>query len=289
MNENAAEASASFLLHCPDRPGVVAAVSAFIAEHKGNIIHAEQHIDKEAEIFFQRVEFSLQSFQLAREEIQPAFAQIAEEFKMDVSLNFSDESPPIGILCSKQGHCLHDLLGRWYMGELPGRPAFVASNHTNFKDITERMGVPFHHLPVTKETKAEQEAELLKLTASEGIELLVMARYMQILSDDFLQKFPGKVINIHHSFLPAFPGAKPYHQALKRGVKIVGATAHYATADLDEGPIIAQDTVPVDHRDNVEDLLTKGRDLEMVVLAKAVRAHLEHRVLTYGNKTVVFS
>lgn len=281
--------TASFLLNCPDAPGVVASVSSFIAEHKGNIIHAEQHTDSEVGIFFQRVEFSLDGFDLEADAILPAFQDIAKKLKMTVSLKFSDENPVVGLLCSKQGHCLHDLLSRWQRQELPGHPAFVASNHTDMQDFTEKLEIPFHHLPVTSETKSSQEAEILKLAKENNVELLVMARYMQILSKDFIEQFEGKIINIHHSFLPAFPGANPYKQAYERGVKVVGATAHYATADLDEGPIISQDVVRVGHRDRVEDLIRKGRDLEMVVLADAVRAHLEHRVLDYNNKTVVFS
>ena len=281
--------TANFLLSCADTPGVVASVSTFIAEHNGNIIHAEQHTDQKVGIFFQRVEFSLENFGLPKDEILKTFEPISKKFNMDVSLKFSSESPAVGILCSTEGHCLYDLLGRWHREELPGKPAFVASNHTNFEEFSKSLGVDFHHLPVTKENKAKQEAQLLEIIESNGVELLIMARYMQILSKDFLEKFQGKVINIHHSFLPAFPGAKPYYRAHERGVKIVGATAHYATAELDEGPIISQDIVRVGHRDSVEDLIRKGRDLEMVVLADGVRAHLEHRVLDYNNKTVVFS
>lgn len=281
--------TASFLLHCSDAPGVVASVARFIAEHKGNIIHAEQHTDQEVGIFFQRVEFSLDGFGLKQDEILPAFQEISTKLNMEVSLKFSDENPAVGLLCSKEGHCLYDLLGRWNRGEFPGKPAFVASNHKELEDIAQKMGVAFHHFPVSAETKSDQEKEILQLAAKTGTELLVMARYMQVLSDDFIQNFAGKIINIHHSFLPAFPGAKPYKQAHQRGVKIVGATAHYATADLDEGPIISQDIVRVGHRDAVTDLIRKGRDLEIVVLADAVRAHLEHRVLDYNNKTVVFS
>lgn len=281
--------TASFLLHCPDAPGVVASVASFIAEHNGNIIHAEQHTDSEVNIFFQRVEFSLEGFGLKPDQILPAFESVASKFNMQVSLKFSDENPTVGLLCSKEGHCLYDLLGRWHRGELSGAPAFVASNHEHLQDITEKMGVPFYHFPITPATKSNQENEILKLAEKTGTKLLVMARYMQILSQDFIQGFSGRIVNIHHSFLPAFPGAKPYKQAHERGVKIVGATAHYATADLDEGPIISQDIVRVGHRDTVEDLIRKGRDLEIVVLADAVRAHLEHRVLDYNHKTIVFS
>ena len=280
--------TASFLLTCPDRSGIVAAVAQFVADYNGNIVHAEQHRDPEAGVFFQRVEFSLEGFGLDRAEIAPAFGAVAKKFGMKTSLRFSDEVAKVAVLCSKQGHCLHDLLGRWHMGEMPGKCEFVASNHPDFQDLCGGMGVKFHHLPVSSKSKQAQEAQLLDLLAESGTELVVMARYMQILSEDFLAGFSGKVINIHHSFLPAFPGAKPYHQAFERGVKVVGVTAHYATAELDEGPIIAQDVVAVDHRDTVKDLAQKGRDLEMVVLARAVKAHLQHKVLAYNNKTVVF-
>ncbi|MCB0995640.1 MAG: formyltetrahydrofolate deformylase [Acidimicrobiales bacterium] len=280
--------TATLLLSCPDQPGIVAAVSQFVADHGGNIVHAEQHTDREEGIFFQRVEFEVDGFGLEREGIRAAFDPILERFAMSASIRFSDQVQRVAVLVSKQGHCLLDLLGRWHMNELPGHLALVASNHPDHCDVTNSFGVDFHHLPVTPDTKQQQEADLLALLADEGIDLVVMARYMQILSPAVVAAHPMRIINIHHSFLPAFPGGRPYHQAHERGVKIVGVTAHYATADLDEGPIIEQDVVRVSHRDGVTDLVRKGRDLEMVVLARAVRAHLEHRILVYGNKTVVF-
>lgn len=282
------EDTATLLITCPDRTGIVAAVSTFIDEHGGNIIHAEQHTDTEESIFFQRVEFGVAGFDLARQEIEPAMAPIVAEYDMELSLRFSDERQRVALLCSKQGHCLHDLLGRWHMGEMPGELSMVISNHPDHGDTVEMFDVAFHHLPVSADNRAEQEQQMLGLMAEADVDLVVMARYMQILGPRVVDAYPGRIINIHHSFLPAFPGGRPYHQAFNRGVKIVGVTAHYATADLDEGPIIDQDVVRVSHRDGPADLVRRGRDLEMVVLAGAVRAHLESRVLVYRNKTVVF-
>ena len=285
--------SAVFLLSCPDARGVVSTTASFIADHDGNIIHAEQHVDAGADgghpVFFQRIEFDLDGFGLARDEILPAFEPLAARFGMHVELRFTDERVPTAVLASRQPHCLYDLLTRWRSGELPIDLRVVVSNHPDHRDLCEHLGVPYVHLPVTRETKPEQEAEVLATAASHGVELIVLARYMQILSAGFVQRFPSRIINIHHSFLPAFVGANPYRQAHDRGVKLIGATAHYATEDLDEGPIIAQDTEHVSHRDDVTRLTQKGRDLETIVLARAVRAHAEHRVLVYGRKTVVFS
>lgn len=282
-------ATAVFLITCPDRPGLVAAVANFVAGHGGNILHAEQHTDASTGVFFQRVEWDLAGFPLARDEIGPAFAPVAEALGMDVRLAFSDDVHRVAILASREPHCLTDLLARWSAGELPAAEVrLVVSNHPDHRETAAFHGVPYHHLPVTPATKPTQEATLRRLLDDEGIDLVVLARYMQILSDDFVAHRPNRIVNIHHSFLPAFVGARPYHQAHARGVKVIGVTAHYATAVLDEGPIIAQDVTRVTHRDSVDDLIRKGRDLEKVVLARALRAHLEHRVLVYGNKTVVF-
>ena len=283
--------TAVLLLSCPDQRGVVAATAQFIAAHDGNIVHAEQHVDVGAgdgdAVFFQRVEFELDGFGLDRSEIADAFAPTAERLDMHVDLRFSDVPTPTAIMASKQPHCLYDLLTRWRSGELPMDLRLIVSNHPDHADIAAHMGVEYLHLPVTPDTKVEQESAVLDALDERGIELVVMARYMQILSDRFVSIRP--IINIHHSFLPAFVGANPYRQAFERGVKLIGATAHYATADLDEGPIIEQDTVHVTHRDDVQRLTARGRDLETIVLARAVRAHLEHRVLVHGRKTVVFS
>jgi len=279
--------TAVLLLTCPDQRGIVVATAEFIQRHGGNILHAEQHAD--GTTFFQRIEFELDGFGLERNEIADAFTPVAEQFDMTASVRFTDQKTPTAIMASRQPHCLHDLLSRWKSRELPMDLRVVVSNHPDHADLCEHMGVPYVHLPVTRETKPEQEAAVLATLADHEVELVVMARYMQILSDEFIAAHPMRIINIHHSFLPAFIGANPYRQAHERGVKLIGATAHYATAVLDEGPIIAQDTSHVTHRDDVARLTAKGRDLETIVLARAVRAHLEHRVLTYGNKTVVFS
>ncbi|MEM9513628.1 MAG: formyltetrahydrofolate deformylase [Actinomycetota bacterium] len=285
--------SAVFLLSCPDQQGVVSATAAFIAEHDGNIIHAEQHVDGTGGTgtasFFQRIEFDLDGFALRRDEILPAFSPVAERFDMHAELRFTDEVIPTAVLASRQPHCLYDILTRWRTGELPIDVRVVVSNHPDHREFCEHLGVPYVHLPVTPDTKPQQEADVLATLAEHGAELVVLARYMQILSDGFVGHHPDRIINIHHSFLPAFIGANPYRQAHDRGVKLIGATAHYATADLDEGPIIAQDTEHVSHRDDVARLTQKGRDLETIVLARAVRAHAEHRVLVHGRKTIVFS
>ena len=283
-----AVATAVFLITCPDRPGLVAAVANFVAAHGGNILHADQHTDGATGVFFQRVEFDLDGFPLPRAEIATAFAPIAHDLGMQVRVAFSDDVPRVAILASREPHCLTDLLARRAAHEIDADVRMVVSNHPDHAATAEFYGVPYHHLPVTRATKPAQEAALGELLAAEAIDLVVLARYMQILSDDFVARYPSRIINIHHSFLPAFIGARPYHQAYARGVKIIGVTAHYATAELDEGPIIDQDVVRISHRDAVEDLIRKGRDLEKVVLARALRAHLEHRVLVYGNKTVVF-
>ncbi len=283
--------SAVLLLSCPDQPGIVAATAGFISANHGNIIHAEQHVDGtgsgDDRMFFQRIEFDLQGPTLA--EFGAEFQPVAERFGMHVGLRSTDTPMPTALLASKQAHCLYDLLTRRRSGELPMDLRVVVSNHLDHADFCEHLGVRFVHLPVTPSTRVAQEAALLDVLTSQGVELVVLARYMQILSPDVIRCFPDRVINIHHSFLPAFVGANPYRQAYERGVKLIGATAHYATADLDEGPIIEQDTVHVSHRDDVRRLTAKGRDLETTVLARAVRAHLEHRVLVYGHKTIVFS
>jgi formyltetrahydrofolate deformylase len=278
--------TAVLLISCRDQPGLVHAVAGFVLGQGGNIVHAEQHIDHESGVFFQRVEFETAGLDI--DALSAAFAPVAERYGMDVRIRRSDERPRVAVLVSQQPHCLTDLLARWHSGELPADLVAVISNHPDHEPLAKYYGLAFHHLPVTPATKCEQEAALLDTLAAHDVELVVLARYMQILSTTVLDAYPARIINIHHSFLPAFVGARPYHQAQQRGVKLIGATAHYATADLDEGPIIAQDVTAVSHRDAVTDLVRKGRDLETVVLARAVRAHLEHRTLVYGNKTIVF-
>ena len=280
--------TATLLISCPDQPGLVAAVSDFVYCRDGNIIHADQHTDQHEGVFLQRVEWLPADPTTRATDIEAAFAPIAERFSMDWQIHMAGARPKVALLVSKLGHCMYDLLARWRMGELEADIPVVISNHDVLRSDAERFDVDFHHLAVTAETKEQQEIRLLDLLEGHGVDTIVLARYMQILTPEVVDRYPGRIINIHHSFLPAFVGAKPYHRAHERGVKIIGATAHYVTSALDEGPIIEQDVVRVSHRDAVEDLVQKGRDLEMLVLARAVRAHLDNRVLIYGNKTVVF-
>jgi formyltetrahydrofolate deformylase len=280
--------TAVLLLSCRDQKGLVAAVSDFLYRHDGNIVHADQHTDREEDVFLQRVEWQLDGFALTRDSIAEAFRPIAERFAMTWSLRFSDEVPRVAILASKLHHCLYDLLARWRLGELHAEIPLVVSNHPDARAIADEFGVAFRHAPITPDTKAGQEVQILAELEAHRVDLVILARYMQVLSDGFVRHYPQRIINIHHSFLPAFAGARPYHQAHERGVKIIGATAHYATPELDQGPIIDQDVARVSHRDSVEDLVRKGRDLERTVLARAVDLHLRNRVLVYGNKTVVF-
>ena len=280
--------TAVLLLTCPDRRGIVAAVAEFLARHGANIVEVDQHTDHHDGVFFQRVEFELDGFDLEPDQVLEAFREVSEPFDMACELRLPERVTRIAVLASKQPHCLLDLLARWRTGELHADLAFVASNHPDHADACAFFGVPFHHLPVEPGGKAEQEARISALVAEAGVELIVLARYMQVLSPELTAAHPHGIINIHHSLLPAFVGAKPYHQAYERGVKVIGATAHYATAELDQGPIIAQDVARVTHRDSVEDLVARGRDLEALVLARAVRLHLAARVLVYGGRTVVF-
>ncbi|HJR24904.1 MAG TPA: formyltetrahydrofolate deformylase [Acidimicrobiales bacterium] len=280
--------SAVLLVSCPDRAGIVAAVATFVAEHGGNVIDLQQHTDHTDGAFFQRVEFELDGVDLARPDIGPAFQPVADRFGMRWSLRFTDERARVAILASKEAHCLHDLLNRWRTGELAIDVPVVVSNHPDHAGAAEWYGVPYAHLPIEDGDKAAQEAAVHARLEADGVDLVVLARYMQVLSPTFCEAWAERIINIHHSFLPAFQGARPYHQAHERGVKVIGVTAHYATAELDDGPIIDQDVLRVSHRDDVEDLRRKGRDLEVTVLARAVRAHSSHRVLVYGRRTVVF-
>jgi formyltetrahydrofolate deformylase len=281
-------ATAVLLISCRDQKGLVAAVADFLYRRNANIVHADQHTDPEERVFLQRVEFELDGFELAREDIAPAFQPIADRFGMAWALRFSDDTPRVAILVSKMHHCLYDLLARWRLGELHAEVPLVISNHPDAGGIAADYGIAFHHLPVTPATREGQESAIASLLDDERIDLVVLARYMQVLGDGFVSRYPQRIINIHHSVLPAFAGARPYHQAFERGVKVIGATAHYATPELDQGPIIEQDVARVSHRDSVNDLVRKGRDLEKVVLARAVDLHLRNRVIVYGNKTVVF-
>ncbi len=274
------------LLHGPDQPGLVSRVSSWIFLRGSNIVHADQHEDAEAKIFFQRVEW-IPSGQIDEE--AASFKKFAsEELGMTAKVAQSTDRPKVALFVSKIEHCFHDTILRFRSGEMAGELACIVSNHKDLAEDSERYGIPFHHCPVTKDNKALAEAEQLRIVHEYGAELIVMARYMQVLSDDFLNKAGCPVINIHHSFLPAFAGGKPYHQAHSRGVKLIGATAHFATADLDEGPIIHQDVTRINHRNAIPDLVRKGRDLEKSVFAHAIRLHLDNRILVYNNKTVVF-
>ena len=276
------------LLHGPDQTGLVARVAGWIFQRGGNILHADQHRDTEAGIFFQRIEWELAAGISATAEEQAFLGFARGELKMQATVADSLHRPRVALFVSTADHCFHELVLRWRAGDLPCEFAAVVSNHPTLAAVAQGYGLPFHFLAVTAETRAAGEAEQLALLRGLGIELVVLARYMQVLSGNFLQEFGRPVINIHHSFLPAFAGGRPYHQAHARGVKLIGATAHYATHDLDEGPIIHQDVARVTHRHGVEDLVRKGRELERMVLAQAVHWHLENRVLVYGNKTVVF-
>lgn len=279
--------TATLLISCPDQKGLVAKIASFIYANGGNIIHADQHTDFAAGLFLTRLEWQLEGFNLPRDIIGTAFNAIAQPLQATWQLHFSDTVPRIAIWVSKQDHCLYDLLWRQRSRELNVDIPLIISNHPNLGAIAEQFNIDYHYSPITQDTKRDQEKKQLELLKKHKIDLVVLAKYMQVLSLEFIAQFPT-IINIHHSFLPAFAGANPYHRAYDRGVKIIGATAHYATADLDEGPIIEQDVVRVSHRDSVEDLIRKGKDLERVVLARAVRLHLQNRVLVYGNRTVVF-
>ncbi|HEX5544136.1 MAG TPA: formyltetrahydrofolate deformylase [Nitrospira sp.] len=276
------------LIHCKDRKGIVARVSGFIHDFGGNILDSDHHTDEETNDFLMRMEFATEGFQIPSDDITAAFAPIAQVYDMHYGVYPSSRRTRVGLLVSKQDHCLADLLQRHRRDELHIDIPLIISNHDTCANWAGLFNIPFTVYPVTKETKPQQESQILALLKEHQVELVVLARYMQILSADFLAQVGCSVINIHHSFLPAFIGANPYRQAYDRGVKIIGATAHYATQDLDEGPIIEQDVIGVGHRDTVEDLVRKGRDLEEIVLARAVRRHIERRVLAYGRKTVVF-
>jgi formyltetrahydrofolate deformylase len=280
--------SVVLLVHCKDRKGIVARVAGFIHDFGGNILDSDHHTDEETNDFLMRMEFATEGLQIPVDDIPAAFAPVAKVFDMRYEVRPLSRRTRVGILVSKQDHCLADLLQRQRRDELPIDIPLIISNHDTCASWAELFKIPFMVCPVTKETKPQQEQQVLSLLKSQQVELVVMARYMQILSADFLAQVGCPVINIHHSFLPAFIGANPYRQAYERGVKIIGATAHYATEDLDEGPIIEQDVIRIGHRDTVEDLVRKGRDLEEIVLARAVRRHIERRVLVYGRKTVVF-
>ncbi|MCS6786194.1 MAG: formyltetrahydrofolate deformylase [Thiobacillaceae bacterium] len=280
--------TAVLLVSCPDRKGLVAAIANFLYQHDANILHADQHQDAEAGLFLMRVEWDLAGFDLGLHRFGEAFAPVAAQYELRWELKLSSVKPRMAIFVSRQDHCLADLLYRWQAGELYCEVPLVISNHPDTHWLAEAYQVPFHHLPVTRETKAEVEAAQLALLEAHRVDFVVLARYMQVLSPAFVARYPNRIINIHHSFLPAFDGARPYERAYARGVKLIGATSHYVTEVLDDGPIIEQDVTRISHRDDLADLKQKGADLEKVVLSRAVRWHIDNRVLVYGNKTVVF-
>jgi formyltetrahydrofolate deformylase len=278
------------LIHCPDRQGILAAVTEFLNENKGNIIYLDQHVDHEEGLFYMRVEWELDQFAIPREKIADYFQTlIAQKFSMTFSLQFSDKRPRMAVYVSKMSHCLFDILSRYTAGDWETDIPVIISNHDTLRPVAQRFGIDFLLIEKNSTNKAEQEQKELAILDQYNIDFVVLARYMQVLSDKFVAHYPNRIINIHHSFLPAFAGAKPYHAAHERGVKIIGATSHYVTPDLDAGPIIAQDVVRISHIDNVDSLIRKGRDLEKIVLSEAVYKHLQRKILVYNNRTVVFN
>lgn len=282
--------TAKLLLHCPDKPGILAEVTDFITVNKGNIVYLDQYVDRVEDIFFMRIEWELKDFLVPQEKIEDYFETLyAQKYGMSFRLYFSDVKPRMAIFVSKMSHCLFDMLARYTAGEWNVEIPLIISNHPDLQHVAERFGIPFYLFPITKETKEEQERKEMELLAKHNITFIVLARYMQVISEQMISAYPNKIINIHHSFLPAFVGAKPYHAAFERGVKIIGATSHYVTTELDAGPIIEQDVVRITHKDSIEDLVNKGKDLEKIVLSRAVQKHIERKVLAYKNKTVIFS
>ena len=282
--------TAKLLLHCPDKPGILAEVTDFITVNKGNIIYLDQYVDHVENIFFMRIEWELKDFLVPQEKIEDYFRTLyGQKYEMDFRLYFSDVKPRMAIFVSKMSHCLFDMLARYTAGEWNVEIPLIISNHPDLQHVAERFGIPFYLFPITKETKEEQERKEMELLAKHNITFIVLARYMQVISEQMINAYPNKIINNHHSFLPAFVGAKPYHAAFQRGVKIIGATSHYVTTELDAGPIIEQDVVRITHKDSIEDLVNKGKDLEKIVLSRAVQKHIERKILAYKNKTVIFS
>ena len=281
--------SAILLIHCPDKPGIVVSITEFIHNNSGNILYLDQHVDSECGIFFMRVEWDLASFAIQRDKIAEYFETlVASRYQMTSQLHFSDSKLRMALFVSKMSHCFYDLLARYESGELNVEIPVIISNHNDLQHAAERLDIDYHCIAVNKENKKQQEEKQKELLSQHNIDFIVLARYMQVLSDDFVKDYPQNIINIHHSFLPAFPGGRPYHSAYERGVKIIGATSHYVTAELDAGPIIEQDVVHVSHKDSVQDMVRIGRDLEKIVLARAVRHHVHHDLLVYENRTVVF-
>lgn len=281
--------TATLLIHCPDQVGIVAAITDFLTKNRGNILSLDQHVDEGENRFFMRVSWNLEEFMIPTEKIDDYFGTlVGKRFDMVWQLHFSDRKPRLAIFVSKQSHCLYDILQRYMSGEWQVEIPLIISNHDNLGGIAARFGIDYHVFPITKENKQEQEEKEIQLLRDHSIDLVILARYMQILSSSFIEAYPSKVINIHHSFLPAFKGGRPYHSAHKRGVKLIGATSHYVTEDLDEGPIISQDVRKVSHKETVKDLIRKGKDLEKIVLSQAIWLEIQQKVLPYKNRTIVF-
>lgn len=285
---NNKELTAVLLLSCPDRIGLVSRISHFIFERGGNILDLDEHVDPEEQVFSIRIAWDMRGFSIPTSELKEAFAPLAKEFNATWDIKFLEKKTKIAIFVSKYDHCLHEILWRNKMGEFLIEISFIISNHPDLESLADQYRIPYYLFPITKENKIEQEKKELKLLAEHNVDTIVLARYMQILSSKFVNKYPNKILNIHHSFLPAFVGSNPYKQAFQRGVKIIGATSHYVTEELDEGPIIEQDIIRISHKDTLKDLIRKGRDLERLVLARALHYHFEHRVLVRGRKTIIF-
>ncbi len=290
MTADKNKTTAILLIHCPDKQGLLALVTEFINSNNGNILYLDQHVDREEKLFYMRIEWDLCHFSIPKEKIADYFSTlIAQKHQMTFQIHFAEEKPRMAIFVSKMSHCLFDLLARYTAGEWNVEIPLIISNHPDMADVARRFDIDYHLFPINKENKAEMEAREIALLEKYQIDFIVLARYMQIISDSFIAHYPHRIINIHHSFLPAFVGAKPYHAAYERGVKLIGATSHYVTTELDAGPIIKQEVTHVSHKDTVHDLIAKGRDLEKIVLSKAVNKHIERKILVYNNRTVVFS
>jgi len=288
MSTKSKTPSAVLLISCPDQKGIDAAITGFISEHHGNIIHLDQHVDFEQNVFFMRIEWELEGFLIEQNQIEEQFRLQADKFDITWQLFFTARKPRMAIFVSRLSHCLHDILARVHPDEWQVEIPLIIGNHPDLGNLVSKFGIPYHHIPITKDNKAEQEKKELELLQEHQVDFVVLARYMQIISPLLLTAYKNRMINIHHSFLPAFPGARPYHSAHARGVKIIGATSHYVTTDLDAGPIIEQDIIRVSHKDRIIDLVRKGRDLEKIVLSRAIWNHLQHKILVYNNKTVIF-
>ena len=281
---------ATILVHCPDQVGIISSVTGFILSNRGNIVYLDQHVDKPANVFFMRIVSEFEEGLSGIENFKKTFQdQLATTYQMEWSLHLDDTRPKMAIFVSKYNHCLYDILSRYHSGELDVEIPFILSNHKDLKYIADQFNLPFFHVPFSKENSAEAEEQQLQLLEQYKVDFIVLARYMQIVSGRLIQRFPNKIINIHHSFLPAFAGAKPYHAAFKRGVKIIGATCHYVTEELDAGPIIEQDVTAVSHAHSISDFIAKGRDLEKIVLSRGIKLHIARKTMVYNNKTVIFS